>query len=378
MKFTIRRKELLQSIQDVTSVISSKTVIPILSGLKIDVHANHIVLTGSNSDITIQRTIPNIVDEEEIITKMEKGSIVLPVPQFPEIISKLPEDIVDITVGENYKTVISSGTAVFTLYGQNSEEYPVIQHQQVEPHFSYHIKQLKSIIKQTVFAVSSMETRPVLTGINVIIKEKEITFTATDSHRLAMRTSRLEDSSIDEANIVIPGKSMQELQKVLDEKLETVQIAILNNQIVFFTDHLFFSSRLLSGNYPDTSRLIPNNSETKIQIYTRDFIQTIERAALLSNREQNNVIDLETKENNNIQISGKMQEVGEVTEQLPAISVEGNELKISFSSKYMLDSLKAMDHETVIINFTGAMRPFVIKTPDDESILQLILPVKTF
>src|SRR5699024_8169628 len=204
---------------------------------------------------------------------------------------------------------------------------------------------------------------------------KEITFTATDSHRLAMRTSRLEDSSIDEANIVIPGKSMQELQKVLDEKLETVQIAILNNQIVFFTDHLFFSSRLLSGNYPDTSRLIPNNSETKIHIYTRDFIQTIERAALLSNREQNNHIDLETLENNNIQISGKMQEVGEVTEQLPAISVEGNDLKISFSSRYMLDSLKAMDHETVIINFTGAMRPFVIKTPDDESILQLILPV---
>lgn len=378
MKFKIRRKELLQNIQDVTSVISSKTVIPILSGLKIDVKSEQITLTGSNSDITIQTTIPHIIDEEEVITNIETGSIVLPVPQFPEIISKLPEDIVDITVEENYKTIIRSGTAVFTLYGQNSEEYPVIQNQNIQAHFTYNVKQLKSIIKQTVFAVSTMETRPVLTGINVVIKDKEITFTATDSHRLAMRSSLLEESDMDEANIVIPGKSMQELQKVLDDKLENVQIAILNNQIVFFTDNLFFSSRLLSGNYPDTSRLIPNNSETKIHIYTRDFIQTIERAALLSNREQNNVIDLETLENNNIQISGKMQEVGEVTEQLPAISVEGNDLKISFSSRYMLDSLKAMDHETVIINFTGAMRPFVIKTPDDESILQLILPVKTF
>src|SRR5699024_3662447 len=139
---------------------------------------------------------------------IEPGSIVLPVPQFPEIISKLPEDIVDITVEENYKTIIRSGTAVFTLYGQNSEEYPVIQNQNIQAHFSYNVKQLKSIIKQTVFAVSTMETRPVLTGINVVIKDKEITFTATDSHRLAMRTSLLEESEIEEANIVIPGKSM--------------------------------------------------------------------------------------------------------------------------------------------------------------------------
>src|SRR5699024_10166476 len=167
MKFKIRRKELLQNIQDVTSVISSKTVIPILSGLKIDVKSEQITLTGSNSDITIQTTIPHIIDEEEVITNIEPGSIVLPVPQFPEIISKLPEDIVDITVEENYKTIIRSGTAVFTLYGQNSEEYPVIQNQNIQAHFSYNVKQLKSIIKQTVFAVSTMETRPVLTGINV-------------------------------------------------------------------------------------------------------------------------------------------------------------------------------------------------------------------
>lgn len=378
MKFTIRRKELLQNIQHVTSVISSKTVIPILSGLKIDVKQSEVLLTGSNSDITIQTNIPTVMNEEEIITNIETGSIVLPVPQFPEIISKLPEDIVDITVEDNYKTIIKSGTAVFTLYGQNSEEYPIIHNQNVQAHFSFNIKQLKGIIKQTVFAVSTMETRPVLTGVNVIIQQNDITFTATDSHRLAMRQSKLENSEIEEANIVIPGKSLQELQKVLDEKSEVVQVAILNNQIVFFTNQLFFSSRLLSGNYPETSRLIPQNSETKIHIYTKDFIQTIERAALLSNREQNNVIDLETKPNNNIQISGKMQEVGEVTEQLPVISVEGNDIKISFSSKYMLDSLKTIDQETVTINFTGAMRPFVIKTPDDETILQLILPVKTF
>src|SRR5690625_3676616 len=183
MKFKIQRRELLNKIQHVTNVISSKTVIPILSGLKIDVLEQSIKLTGSDSDMTVQTIIPNIKDDEEIITDITPGSIILPVPQFPEIISKLPEETVDITVEENYKTIIKSGNAVFTLYGQSSEEYPNIFNQQTEPHFSFDIKELKKIIRQTAFAVSTMETRPVLTGINLTIEQNDVNFTATDSHR---------------------------------------------------------------------------------------------------------------------------------------------------------------------------------------------------
>lgn len=378
MKFTIQKKYLLYSIQDVSNAISSRTVIPILTGMKIDVTPKKITLTGSNSDITIQSHIPDAKDDEEIITNVSPGSIVLPVPHFPEIIKKLPEDIVHITVEENYKTIIQSGKAVFTLYGQSSEEYPQININESDDPLNIKIKDLKTLIRQTVFAVSPMETRPILTGVNLTITKDLLTFTATDSHRLALRSIEIKENNLDIDNIVIPGKSLQDLNKIFDDEEETVHMSIMKNQVLFYTENTYFLSRLLSGNYPETSRLIPTESKTTLHIFTRDLIHTIERAALLSSRDQNNVIRLDTLQDNMIEISGNSPEIGNVKEQLGVVSIEGEELKISFSSKYMLDTLRTIDSDRVQINFTGAMRPFVIKTPDENNILQLILPVRTF
>ena len=378
MKFQIKKKYLLNSIQAVSNAISSRTVIPILTGMKIDVVQSKIILTGSNSDITIQSHIPIQVDDEEIISDVEPGSIVLPVPHFPEIIKKLPEELVTITVEENFKTVITSGKAVFTLYGQSSSEYPQIKIDEGEKQLNLKCKDLKTLIRQTVFAVSPMETRPILTGVNVTIEDKLLTFTATDSHRLALRSFPIESHQLETTNVVIPGKSLQELNKIFDDNDETIHMEILNNQVLFYTENIYFLSRLLSGNYPETARLIPTESKTTLDVFTKDLVHTIERAALLSSRDQNNVIRLDTIDQNSIEISSNSPEIGNVKEQLGAISIKGEELKISFSSRYMLDTLRTIDSERVQINFTGAMRPFVIKTPEEENILQLILPVRTY
>lgn len=378
MKFQIKKKYLLNSIQAVSNAISSRTVIPILTGMKIDVVQSKIILTGSNSDITIQSHIPIQVDDEEIISDVEPGSIVLPVPHFPEIIKKLPEELVTITVEENFKTVITSGKAVFTLYGQSSSEYPQIKIDEGEKQLNIKCKDLKTLIRQTVFAVSPMETRPILTGVNVTIEDKLLTFTATDSHRLALRSFPIESHQLETTNVVIPGKSLQELNKIFDDNDETIHMEILNNQVLFYTENIYFLSRLLSGNYPETARLIPTESKTTLDVFTKDLVHTIERAALLSSRDQNNVIRLDTIDQNSIEISSNSPEIGNVKEQLGAISIKGEELKISFSSRYMLDTLRTIDSERVQINFTGAMRPFVIKTPEEENILQLILPVRTY
>lgn len=378
MKFQIKKKYLLNSIQAVSNAISSRTVIPILTGMKIDVVQSKIILTGSNSDITIQSHIPIQVDDEEIISDVEPGSIVLPVPHFPEIIKKLPEELVTITVKENFKTVITSGKAVFTLYGQSSSEYPQIKIDEGEKQLNLKCKDLKTLIRQTVFAVSPMETRPILTGVNVTIEDKLLTFTATDSHRLALRSFPIERHQLETTNVVIPGKSLQELNKIFDDNDETIHMEILNNQVLFYTENIYFLSRLLSGNYPETARLIPTESKTTLDVFTKDLVHTIERAALLSSRDQNNVIRLDTIDQNSIEISSNSPEIGNVKEQLGAISIKGEELKISFSSRYMLDTLRTIDSERVQINFTGAMRPFVIKTPEEENILQLILPVRTY
>ncbi len=393
----MRKKYLLASIQEVSTAISSRTVVPILTGMKIDVMQAAIILTGSNSDITIQSSIPKTITlpvdsdpsdtdemiegdpvQEEIITNITPGSIILPVPHFPEIIKKLPEDTVQIEVDENYKTTITSGKAIFTLYGQSVEEYPHINIQKHDDHVKIKAADLKRLIRQTAFAVSQMETRPILTGVHIGIGDIEVTFTATDSHRLSTSTVGVKAHQLNQTNIVIPGKSLQELNRILDNDEEVIHITILENQVLFYTDHLFFLSRLLNGNYPDTSKLIPSNSETTLHVQTKELVQTIERAALLSNRDQNNVIRLDTLDDHTIEITSNSPEIGNVKEQLTAISITGEEIKISFSSKYLLDTLRTIDEDKVQIDFTGAMRPFIITTPKNNQILQLILPVRTF
>ena len=147
---------------------------------------------------------------------------------------------------------------------------------------------------------------------------------------------------------------------------------------MFQTKNLYFLSRLLDGNYPETSRLIPDQSKTTILTKTKELLNAIDRASLLARENKNNVVKLETKSGDRLEISGHTPEVGQVIEEVNSKSIVGEDLKISFSAKYMLDALKIIESDNVKIEFTGAMRPFIIKPEDDEDILQLILPVRTF
>jgi len=378
MQFVIKKEHLLKSIQAVINAISSRTVIPILTGMKIEAKNNHIILTGSNSDISIQCRIPKMIDNEEIISNIEEGSIVLPVPHFPEIIRKLPENKVKVTTNNELITKIESGNANFILNGQNSNEYPKLPLQQNNVDFQIKKKDLKQLIKQTVFAVSTMETRPILTGVQVSLNKNELTFTATDSHRLALKKIMIDEANVEELSYVIPGKSLLELDKIIDNNEDLINVTMLDNQVLFHHEGFYFLSRLLTGNYPETDRLIPTTSETKINVNKKQLMETIERAALLADREQNNVIRLDTLQNNKIKISSHSPEIGEVKEEITIQSLEGEELNISFSARYILDSLRTIEDEQIEIDFTGAMKPFIIKVPNDPSILQLILPIRTF
>jgi len=378
MKFVINRDRFMASIQDVMKAISARVAIPILTGMKLEVRQHGITLTGSDSDISIESFIPTEEDEQINIENIEEGSIILQAKYFPEIIRKLPENTVEIETDENMKVTIRSGNAEFSLNGQDAEEYPQIMQVQADESFELPIDLLKGLIKQTVFAVSTMETRPILTGVNLTLKDEKLNFTATDSHRLASRDIPIETSNIEFSNVVIPGKSLNELNKILDDTEEKVEISMSNNQILFRTKHLKFMSRLLDGNYPETSRLIPDESLTKISVNTRNLLQTIDRASLLAKEEHNNVVRLVTKGDNTIEITGSSSEIGQAVEDISVQSIEGEELKISFSSKYMMDALRAIEVDEINIEFTGAMRPFIIRPQNDDPIIQLILPVRTY
>ncbi len=152
----------------------------------------------------------------------------------------------------------------------------------------------------------------------------------------------------------------------------------MKNQVVFYTDHLLFISRLLSGTYPDTDRLIPTNVKSTLRMKTKEFIRTLDRAALLASEEQNHVVRFEALGKPFIEISSNSPEIGRVNEQMEIISHEGEEVNISFSSKYLLEALRTIDSEEVNISFTGPMHPFMVTNPENEKILHLILPVRTF
>ncbi|TFJ92296.1 DNA polymerase III subunit beta [Lentibacillus salicampi] len=378
MKFIVQRQQLISSVQDVMKAISSRTAIPILTGMKIEANANGIILTGSDSDITIESFIPAEEDGMINVEQIEEGSVVLQARYFPDIVRKLPDNTVEIESDENFNITIKSGKAQFNLNGQDANEYPHLPNLQAENSFDIQSDLLKDLIKQTGFAVSAMETRPILTGVNITIENETLHFTATDSHRLASRRVPLEGVTSDSSNIVVPGKSLNELNKILDDTGEKVEISVMNNQILFRTKYLHFLSRLLDGNYPETSRLIPDQSQTVLHVRTKELINTIDRASLLAKEERNNVVKLTTKDNQLLQITSNSPEVGQVAEEISVQSLEGENLKISFSSKYMLDALKVIENDEVIIKFTGAMRPFVIQPADDDAILQLILPVRTY
>ncbi len=377
MKFEIVRDELLDGLNDVMKAISSKVTIPILTGIKIEVNENGMSMIGSNSDITIRTFIPVERDGKELIKIEEKGSIILQARVFSEIIRKLPTNEVKINVTDGLQTLIQSGKSEFKLIGSNPDEYPVLPEVKDEHSFTLQSDLMKSIIRETVFAVSQQETRPILTGVHWTVEDGRLSCVATDSHRLARRLATPENMPSIPFSFVIPGKSLQEFNKILPDSNDPVEILISDQQVLFKINHVLFYSRLLEGNYPDTSRLIPEDHKTSIVVNGRALLQSIDRASLVAKEEQNNIVRFSTDEKM-IEISSNSPEVGKVEELVEAVKVEGEELKISFSAKYMMDALRAIDGQDIEIQFTGAMRPFILKSVDSDSILQLILPVRTY
>lgn len=381
MKFSILRNRLIESVQDVSKAITSRTTIPILTGIKITASEEGITFTGSDSDISIESFVPKEEDGDEIAVIQQTGGIVLQAKIFGELVKKLPMDIVEIEVANQFQTIIRSGKSNFNLNGLDAEEYPHLPQITEDKVIRIPADILKNLIRQTVFAVSTAETRPILTGVNWSIKGNRLNCIATDSHRLAQRTAEIETAADAEYNIVIPGKSLNELNKILPDSNEPVGIVITDNQVLFKAKHLLFFSRLLEGNYPDTSRLIPTDGKTEIVVNTKEFLQAIDRASLLAKEGQNaNVVKLSSVTDipGTIEITSNSPEIGKVTDRVNCKSIEGEELKISFSSKYMMDALRALEGTEITIRFTGAMRPFIIRPVHDDTTLQLILPVRTY
>ncbi|MCD1261794.1 DNA polymerase III subunit beta [Paenibacillus athensensis] len=378
MKLTILKDHLIEAIGHVSKAISSRTTIPILTGIKIDATASGVTLTASDTDISIQSFTPIENDSIKIIDLFKSGSVVLPAKFFVEIIRKLPSQTIEIEVKDHFQTTIRSGSSEIQIMGLDPEEYPLLP--QIEENKMIRIPSdlLKTMIRQTSFAVSTNESTPILTGVLWHISGTKLKFIACDRHRLASREITIEhDVSQNLQNIVISGRTLNELSKILPDQNSLIDIVISDNQVLFKIHSILFYSRILDGTYPDTSKLIPQSYQTEMLVPTKQLADAIDRAYLLSREDKSNIVKMIMREDQTIEISSSSSELGKVTEQINLQRFSGELLRISFNSKYMLDALKVLDSEHIHIGFTGAMQPIIIKPEESSSLLQLILPYRT-
>jgi DNA polymerase-3 subunit beta len=378
MKFTILKDHLNESISHVSKAISNRTTIPILTGIKIDADANGVTLTASDTDISIQSFTPLEIGDVNIIQIVQPGSVVLPAKFFIEIIRKLPTQFIEMEVKDRFQTTIRSGSSEIQIMGLDPEEYPLLPQIEESKMIQMPSDILKTMIKQTSFAVSTNESTPILTGVLWNVNGNELKFIACDRHRLATREITNDNIALQNFhNIVISGRTLNELNKILPDQNSLIDIVISNNQVLFKIHSILFYTRILDGTYPDTSKLIPQSFQTQMVVPTKELADAIDRAYLLSREDKTNIVKLVMNEDQSIEISSSSSELGKVTEQINLRQISGDLLRISFNSKYMLDALKVIDSEYIQMGFTGAMQPIIIKPEDEAGILQLILPYRT-
>lgn len=371
MKFLIEKSILLESLTNVMRAISPRNIIPILNGVMFELTNDGLYLTASDSDLTIRNFIP----KENIKNITKTGKIIIQSKYLLEIIRKLPNGDINIEVIDGLKIIISTENTLYNLNCLDTEDYPEINLEKVEKPIVINSQELKKIINQTLFAVSIQESRPLLTGINFKINANIMECVATDSYRLAKKTIIL-DKEYESANIVIPGKNINELDKLLTEE-NPVEIHLFSNKVLFIYKNYLFQTSLLNGTYPNTSNLIPTDFEIIIQTSLNDYYSAIDRAALLTQNKDKNIIKIETIKNN-LQISSFASEIGKSEENIIINKNTDKDISISFSAKYMLDALKTIEEEDLIILLNSDSKPIILKSAKDESLIQLILPIKTY
>ncbi|MBR4694105.1 MAG: DNA polymerase III subunit beta [Bacilli bacterium] len=372
MKFTIEKNVLLENLSNVVKAISTKNIIPILNGVKFELNEDGLYLTASDSELTIRALI-----EKEAITKVEsEGSIIIQSKYILDIIRKMPSDLINFELMDGLKIKISSDNSQYDLNCLDPKEYPTLKLEENDNPIIIKGETFKTIISQTSFAISTQELRPLLTGLNFKIVGDVFECIATDSYRLAKKNIKLDKPSEENINIVIPGKNIMELDKIITED-DDVEMHVFSNKVLFKYKNIIFQSNLLSGTYPNTSNLIPTDFAIIVNTKLSDYFSAIDRAALLTQSKDKNIVKMRIKGNQMV-INSYASEIGKVEEKLEVESSKDASIDISFSAKYMLDALKTMKDEDILILLNGEVKPIVIKSVTDESLIQLILPIKTY
>lgn len=371
MKIRIKQNVLMEQLNYAIKGISGKNIIPILNCIKLELNNDGLYLMSTDNEIAIK----TFIDKKDIEEIIETGELIVSGKLFYEIIRKLNDEIINIEELIDSKLSIYTTNSSFTLNSNNSNEFPDLELEEKSEPIIISQKLFKNIINQTIFATSTQESRPVLTGINFKFSTGKLECTATDSYRLAKKVIDIKNN--EDFNIIIPTRNLNELIRMFSNENEDLELHIFENKIIFKFSNIIMLSRIINGAYPDTSKLIPTDFSLIVKINLRKFFNAIDRASLLTNESDKNTIKFETNKNN-VVISSNIPEIGYVEENVEIEKNNNEELKIAFSSKYMMDALRSLECEYINIMFNGDVKPIILKNTDSDDLIQLILPIRTY
>lgn len=371
MNFSINKISFFNNLQLVSHAISSNSPQPTLRGILIHAKDGSLTLTGSDSDISIQKIVNS--DDDNKLNIIEDGSILIDSQYLMQIVKKLDSDIINIEIIDGSLTKFSGSSVVFKINGMNANDYPTIDFSKPTNSIKVESSILTDIIDQTTFATSLKETRPVLTGVNFKLENNKLCCTATDSYRLAKKT--LDFASDINFNITIPSKSLNEVRGTVLNSSSEIEICENDKKAQFWNEEMVLQTRLLDGGYPETDRLIPTEFAYMMKIGREDLIHAIDRTTFIKNDNMTiNRLQCSTEE---VVLTNKSQEIGESHENLSAVFT-GEPLDISFSGTYVMDAAKALRGSEIKLQFGGEMKAIILSCDEDTTIMQLVLPVRTY
>jgi len=367
MNFTIAKEQMLNGLQAVQNVVSTRTTLPILSNVLLQARENRLDLTATDLDVTIACAV------EASVKKV--GATTLPVKRLFSICRELTNPEIDIEIDEKNVCSLRSGASFYKLNGLAAEEFPP------QPQFTeknivlLQQEKLKSMVRKTSFAISTDETRYVLNGILFSLKEHKMSLVATDGRRLALVDEEVDIPAEKQVDFIVPTKAVNELNRLLQDSGD-VEIKLTENQVsVNLRGNGNFSilmiSKLVDGNYPNYRQVIPAETKERIPLSREELLHALRRAEIMTSEKSNSVKLSFSK--NNLSITANTPEVGEARESM-AINYKGNDLSIAFNPIYLMDPLKAVDNDEIFLELIDELSPGVVKI--NGPFLYVIMPMR--
>ncbi len=362
MKFKVSKEALLDGLQKVQHVVSTRTTLPILSNVLLVAENGRLQLTTTDLDVGITGSVSADVSKD--------GATTLPAKRLVNIIRELPASEVEISVDAKNVASISCGPSFFKIIGLGQDDFPPLPNFDGAREYRIPQQMLRDGLKKTAYAISTDETRYVLNGIYTSFREGKLTLVATDGRRLAMVENDLDFPASQEVDVIVPTKAVQELQRLLGNDGE-VLVHLSDSQISFsIGDHLLVS-KLIEGNYPNYRQVIPSDSSERVELPREAMLETVRRVSLLSSDKSNSVKLVFSS--NKVEVTANSPDVGEARENLE-VPYEGKDLQIAFNPEFLKAPLQNLDGETVYLDLIDEMSPGVVRI--EGSFLYVIMPMR--